>query len=580
MSLSTRISAPIRILRFAAAISACLGGPCAAQAKDRPLVWLDQGKDWEQARTAFYSQDQGSRIIALAWLKALKRGDGSLFLGDGLTRYGYLPNPENSNGLPVGFHTASFDRVEYVGMTCAACHTRQISVAEKDYRIDGGPAIVDFQSFLSDLDAAVGAVLASEPAFAEFAAATLGSGARPEAITALRAQVADWYYPYHTLISIALKDVNWGFGRLDAVSMIFNRLTGLDLGASPHYVIEDNIKKADAPVRYPFLWNAAKQDKTQWPGFSDNGSDLLGLPRNLGEVFGVFAIFHPQPNAPRFLKYDYVANNSANFDGLTALETYMKTIEPPRWPWKVDQALVSQGAVLFEANCAKCHGKRDGQVQFPNEPTWRTTLQDAGSDRREWDILRRTVDPGVLTGAEIPGLVKPLKLDAYAVDVLAVAVLGSIAQNYVKFPANPVAGFGQWVELLKLRPSLAGLDGLFQSLQNIRNLSKNLADATPGYEARVLQGIWAAAPYLHNGSVATLKDLLETPDKRKASFKVGPAYDVEAVGLAAEQPAGASTLQTTDCSDLHSGESRCGHVYGVNLDENDKKALLEYLKTL
>ncbi|MBE0762893.1 hypothetical protein IH729_24350, partial [Escherichia coli] len=46
----------------------------------------------------------------------------------------------------------------------------------------------------------------------------------------------------------------WGPARLDAVSMIFNRLTGLDIGTAPPYLIPDNIKAADAPVRYPFLW--------------------------------------------------------------------------------------------------------------------------------------------------------------------------------------------------------------------------------------------------------------------------------------------------------------------------------------
>jgi hypothetical protein len=69
--------------------------------------------------------------------------------------------------------------------------------------------------------------------------------------------------------------------------MIFNRLTGLDLGPPPNYIIASNIKRADAPVRYPFLWNAPVQDQTQWPGFADNGNDILGLARNLGEVHGI-----------------------------------------------------------------------------------------------------------------------------------------------------------------------------------------------------------------------------------------------------------------------------------------------------
>jgi hypothetical protein len=94
-------------------------------------------------------------------------------------------------------------------------------------------------------------------------------------VVALKENVKAWYLRYHTLIVRALPTPPWGPSRLDAVGMIFNRLTGLDLGPPPSYLIPDNIKQADAPVRYPFLWNAPKQDKTQWPGFADNGNDIL-----------------------------------------------------------------------------------------------------------------------------------------------------------------------------------------------------------------------------------------------------------------------------------------------------------------
>ncbi len=67
----------------------------------------------------------------------------------------------------------------------------------------------------------------------------------------------------------------WGTGRLYAISMIFNRVTGLDIGPHPTHLIPDNIRRADAPARYPFLWNAGKQDKTQWPGSADNGNNAL-----------------------------------------------------------------------------------------------------------------------------------------------------------------------------------------------------------------------------------------------------------------------------------------------------------------
>ena len=102
------------------------------------------------------------------------------------------------------------------------------------------------------------------------------------------------------------------------------------------------------------------------------------------------------------------------------------------------------------------------------------------------------------------------------------------------------------------------------------------------YESRVLQGIWAAAPYLHNGSVPTLADLLEPVANRPTSFSIGPNYDPTGkVGLATEQTKfPGSVLNTTDCSKRNSGASNCGHEFGVSLKPEEKKALLEYLKTL
>ena len=95
-----------------------------------------------------------------------------------------------------------------------------------------------------------------------------------------------------------------------------------------------------------------------------------------------------------------------------------------------------------------------------------------------------------------------------------------------------------------------------------------------------MQGIWAAAPYLHNGSVPTLAELLKPAAERVKTFKVGQAYDIVNVGLAVDQPEFNFELETTDCSDRNSGDSRCGHEFGTGLSAEEKKALLEYLKTL
>lgn len=534
-------------------------------------VMVPQGSNWTQAtRLQFYSQDQGSQIMPLAWFKALQQPNGQPFGADSLSRYGYLPNPASPTpGLPVGFTVNGSGNSTMVGMTCAACHTREIVSGGVAYRIDGGPAIVDFQSFLADLDTAVATVLGSDTDFADFAAAVLGPSPTPEQQAALRTAVEAWFLRYDTLIKNALPTPPWGVGRLDAVAMIFNRLTGLDLGPPPSHLIAENIQPATAPVRYPFLWNAAIQDLTQWPGFASNGNSILGLARNLGEVLGVFATFAPQK---AWYGIDYLTVNSANFPGLLALDELMRKIGPPQWPWTVNNTLADQGEAVFNrptasGGCVDCHGIKPGTTRPIDEKTWATPVINVGTDTHEYDILARMAQTGVLKGVSTLADSTPLKPEDAAINILGIALTGSIEQFCLEHPIDCGS------QALASSPTLGGLKDMFQV--------RGVAAATGGaYESRVLEGIWAAAPYLHNGSVPTLAQLLTPASKRVQTFAVGPDYDPVNIGLAATQTQFGYTFQATGCDDLDSGNSSCGHEYGTTLSESDKQALLEYLKTL
>jgi hypothetical protein len=187
----------------------------------------------------------------------------------------------------------------------------------------------------------------------------------------------------------------------------------------------------------------------------------------------------------------------------------------------------------------------------------------------------------VLKGAEIPFITFPLKESDLAISVLTTSVLGSIIQNYVPFTATAQELQTKQLERFRLPPALQDLKGAFH-LPGQPNPGSKQGAPTPQYvfEARVMEGIWAAAPYLHNGSVPTLYDLLLPADQRPKAFKIGPAYDKVKVGLAIEQTKFDYTLSTTDCSDRNSGSSRCGHEFGTQLRPEEKKALLEYFKTL
>ncbi len=560
----------------------------AQQAPPPGITYVDQGKTWQQPdRDAFYTQDQGSQVIPLGWIRALDGPGGQPFLADSLTRYGYLLNPATDNGLPIGFTSSGPQGSEMMGMTCAACHTRNIEAGGQTYRIDGGPAISDFQAFLSDLDIAVAAVRATPTAFDAFATKVLGTDATDAQKAKLREAVDIWYDRQHTLFTRSFPTDGWGLGRLDAVAMIFNRLTGLDIGTGPNRIIAANIQSADAPVRYPFLWNAPRQDFTQWPGFTANGDDILGLVRNLGEVYGVFAAFAPEPDPHNLFKADFLVGNSANFDGLDQAERLVKKIGAPVWPWPYDRASADRGKLVFDSKtpaggCVECHGIARGEIRFSFTPTWRTPIQDVGTDTREYAVLARTASTGVLSGAGIP--FNRLGPTAGQFDILAASVVGSIAQRYTS-PPPKLASTRAMSETTAKNLWATSLPPAQASLLKAYNF--NVATRSPGdqsgkfrYEARVLQGIWAAAPYLHNGSVATLADLLKPASQRPASFEVGLGYDTTNVGLATSQTGLHATRQTTGCDKLDSGNSRCGHEFGTSLSAQQKLDLVEYLKTL
>lgn len=100
-----------------------------------------------------------------------------------------------------------------------------------------------------------------------------------------------------------------------------------------------------------------------------------------------------------------------------------------------------------------------------------------------------------------------------------------------------------------------------------------------GYVAVHLSGLWLRGPYLHNGSVPTVRALLTPPEQRPEVFYRG--YDVldrEDLGFLSEGPEARREGWRYDTRVRGNGNG--GHLYGTDLDPEDKEALLEYLKTL
>ena len=119
------------------------------------------------------------------------------------------------------------------------------------------------------------------------------------------------------------------------------------------------------------------------------------------------------------------------------------------------------------------------------------------------------------------------------------------------------------------------------------NTTANPLASLRSYKARSLNGIWATAPYLHNGSVPTLYDLLLPAEQRPKEFMVGSReFDVKKVGFKSAGYAGFKYRTSIP------GNNNTGHEYAAGrtaqpdgtvlpaLTDNERWDLLEYLKTL
>jgi hypothetical protein len=193
------------------------------------------------------------------------------------------------------------------------------------------------------------------------------------------------------------------------------------------------------------------------------------------------------------------------------------------------------------------------------------------------NAANRMADTGRLEGAL---LLRPLgaRLDSRGktTDVLATSVIGILRAGVLK----PSVQRAIVLDLQRL-PRPGDPDRLKFVAEKLAGLFQKPPVADDGaYEARVLYGIWATAPYLHNGSVPNLWELLKPPRDRKTTFKVGSRlFDQKNVGFSTDESPFEKGDFTVDPLNTN-GNGNAGHVYGTDLSEAERWALIEYLKKL
>jgi RoxA-like, cytochrome c-like len=584
------------------------------------VTWLSQGWNEEQREWFYHLANQGSHLLPYSWFLWLEQAESDHLLreNDHIEQLRFLREPVdpavNPDGLPVGFvkDTVPDDagRV-WMGLTCAACHTAQLTYQGRAYRIDGGPGPGDLQTLQTEITTALQKTNQDEAKFARFARGVLGASAGSNAATdKLRNELKKVAEQRAAFDERNKTDSRYGFARVDAFGIILNEVLGHALG------VPGNLKPPNAPVSYPFLWDAAQHEHIQWNGVAPNrplGTTYIGpLARNVGEVLGVFGEVQVTPDAaeshvPLLLSihgggHGYAS--SVRRVNLLVIEELLKRLTAPKWPQSlppIDVAKSDKGRVLFGQHCAKCHHEMEnpsGLIRDVGEVM--TPISEVGTDPlMAKNFANRRANPGPLVGKRKLFLLGPtFGSDESAADVLVHVIAGTI----IRTPFEKVTP----LESLRFDELLGGhelLDTLAVFLLKTHaDLNENSdairerillplmqlyqqPDPKAGlvYKGRPLDGIWATAPYLHNGSVPNLAQLLLPAKDRVDHFYVGSReFDPVNVGFQSDQEFdGSFEFRVKDAAgEAIPGNSNAGHEYGTSLNATEREELVEYMKSL
>ncbi|MGB2271779.1 MAG: di-heme-cytochrome C peroxidase [Pseudomonadales bacterium] len=710
-------------------------------------VYLSQS--WDNADSLwFYNTTQGSDLIPYDFFMVLEKidsvcpspatidmdSDASQCLfraNDNIDLYRYLPQKKtrfNPDSLPVGFVKDSYDGMDYVGYTCAACHTGQVNYQQQAIRIDGGPAMANMVNFLTDLENTLRATLNDTDKRNRFIKNVLhrhdkdtftSAGGNYDSADTIKKDLEMWTNRIALYNTINHSTTDYGYARLDAFGRIYNRvlehvinkeqaithmamvkkpnsndsllstaeinkvvegLNDIVLGEAgfekiitrlqshqPGYpalsddelllVREEIFNEPNAPVSYPFLWDISQSDYVQWNGLASNAG-IGPLGRNTGEVIGVFGKLDWSEDKPSLANLFHL-NLAASISGqkskrhyinfkssidkvnLKRLESHLRELQSPKWPDgcnnlesneqlfdcyatpkgqrnvqlddderpqdilpDIDLVKAKKGRFIYAQYCQSCHeiidrsdwdrkviGKMMSVDVINTDPKMALNSVNYRGSAGNFKHIYQDTDAGPVI----------LEENAPVVQILTAATRGVIAtRDYDKMFLR------RWADWL-----YALVGSIFDN--NIKasvKVGDYQADTTAqpyaslvAYKARSLNGIWATAPYLHNGSVPTLYDLLlprKNPNDpefdaqgvaieyRPDEFLIGSReFDPVRVGFKS------SGYQGFNFQTSITGNANTGHEYAAGrtppLGENNplpalnkaqRMQLLEFIKTL
>ena len=565
----------------------------------KKTVWLDQNVSKEKLAW-FYHADQGTRTFGMPyeWFMALEQPTipWLIFTSVGLLsdtayldRYGFIPDTiiPGKKALPIGLaqggpmlnpagepwrNPTSKKDMNGIGLTCAACHTGRFTYKDTAVIIDGGPALTDLFKLKQGTGVALLYTRILPGRFGRFADRILGPDATVADREALKYQIDQVLIQYKAVKDleqgVAALSLVEGYGRLDALNRIGNQVFSLDLKKPENYA------GSTAPVHYPRIWNTPWFNWVQY-----NGSIMQPMVRNAGESLGVSAELNLTDPSRGLFKSSVNVKTLHEMEQMIAgdppsAEKGFSGLTSPKWPNHIlppiDEKLAARGGELYKTHCQECHRPPvTSKAFFDDKDGWTTNqagqpllrienipIEHIGTDPAQAaDMLARTVALPSHLGIGATGFAAALK------DVVERTVNYSYDRD---------------------QPPLSD-----KERQRINGYMPNEVQGELAYKVRPLNGVWATPPYLHNGSVPNVYALLSPVEERPKTFYLGNReYDPVNLGYRTDPLTNGFEFNTGIRGNWNTGHEfndkpkGTKGVIGKRLAPDDRKAIIEFLKTL
>jgi hypothetical protein len=490
---------------------------------------IEQVPSWSQDDLKFFLHgSMSTEVIPESVLRAFIKTYPDLFPTADLSHLGLIPDPEF--GWPIGLSRKNevkhLGGLPAVGINCASCHVAQITSASTSapIRVLGVTSHFDVESFFGSV--LVATFKTADPAnMKKFLASYLK--ADPQAFESA-------WQDQQLKVLTTLKDDP--FGAKEIAPGELHKIDNADVAASFNSDI-DLAARAHAMVKLFHNIRAALHVPDQPP---EKKPPASGPGRN--DAFGLLSaslLNKVQPYAP--IKFGLVWN--------VGKRTWVHWDGNTRSP-------IARNLLASLGLGAPMHGKRADLV-----------FADV---KHQTDLTEKIAPPRY-----------PFEIDNDAAKRGAAHFEANCASCHAG-PENDkrlhsVAEVGTDPRRAEVFTQTLA-DGLNKFLAELEaegyEAPKELGVRSTGkYWAPTLTGVWARSPYLHNGSVRTMRELLASPSERAKSFHRGSrAFDEKEIGYTDD---GAYVLDTSA-----SGNSNSGHDYGTKLTTDQKRELIEYLKTL